>query len=115
MPIEHTPSEARTIERIKLDSSNLASAGYDEARQILAIEFASSGLVLHYDGFPPEKFGEFAAAESRGRYYAKEIRGKYPARTMTGMCRCGAKGYIGERCDVCNKSTVREVDRQHGK
>lgn len=115
MAIEHISSEARTIERLDVDSSNLKSIGYCAERQVLAIEFASSGLVLHYDGFPAEKFEELGAAESRGRFYAKEIRGKYPARTMTGMCRCGAKGYIGERCDVCNESLIREIDRTHGK
>jgi hypothetical protein len=111
--IEHTPSEARTIERILIDSSNLKSVGYDEARQVLAVEFLSSGHVLHYDKVPPEVFGELCAAPSRGQFYARQIKGKYPARPMTGLCpMCGLLGYIGEKCADCD-GIVREIDRTH--
>lgn len=110
---EHTPSEARTIDRYDVDSSNLKSIGYDESRRVLAIEFLSSRQVLHYDGFPPEKFEELSQSESRGKFYAKEIKGKYPARPMTGLCpKCGLLGYIGERCADCD-GIVREIDRTH--
>lgn len=112
--IEHTPSEARTIERLPVDSSNLKSIGYSADRQVLAIEFASSGLVLHYDNVPLDVFERLGAAESRGRFYAKEIKGKYSARTMTGLCpACGLTGYVGERCDECGGATVRAIDRTH--
>lgn len=112
--MSHTPSEARSIERLPIDSSNLKTVGYDPARQILAIEFLSSGQVLHYDGFPPEKFEQFGQAVSRGRFYAKEIKGKYPARPMTGLCpNCACQGYIGEQCEQCREAIVREVDRTH--
>lgn len=96
-----------------VDSSNLKTIGYDEARRILAIEFLSSGHVLHYDGFPPEKFEELGAAASRGKFYAREIKGKYPARPMTGLCpKCALLGYIGEQCADCD-GIVREIDRTH--
>lgn len=106
-------SEARAIERVLVDSSNLKSIGYSADRQVLAIEFLSSGHVLHYDGVPPAKFEELCAAESRGKFYAKEIKGKYPARPMTGLCsKCGLLGYIGEQCADCD-GIVREIDRTH--
>lgn len=116
------PSEARTITRYAVDSSNLKTIGYDEPRRILAIEFLSSGHVLHYDGFPPEQFEALSLAASRGQFYAKEIKGKYPARPMTGLCpKCGLLGYIGEQCEgtdgdphnpACD-GIVREIDRTH--
>lgn len=109
----HTPSEARSIERLAIDSSNLRSVGYSSDRRVLAIEFGS-GLVLHYDNVPAELFEEFGQAESRGRFYAHRIKGKFPARTMTGLCpKCAHQGYIGEQCDHCKAATVREIDRTH--
>lgn len=113
MEIQHTPSEARSVERVAIDSSNIKSAGYSAERKVLAIEFGS-GLVLHYDNVPPELFEAFGQAPSRGRFYSKEIRGKFPARTMTGLCpKCAMPGYIGERCDDCGCATVRAIDRTH--
>lgn len=114
----HKPSEARTIERLAVDSSNLKSIGYSEDRKILAIEFASSGHVLHYDGVPLDVFEALGKAESRGQYYARNIKGKYPARPMTGLCpKCAILGYIGEQCAgfegaACD-GIVREIDRTH--
>lgn len=115
---EHTPSEARTIDRYAVDSSNLKSIGYCAERRVLAIEFLSSRQVLHYDGFPPEKFEELAKSESRGKFYAREIKGKYSARPMTGLCpTCGLLGYIGEQCEGIDGAAcagiVREIDRTH--
>lgn len=113
MEIQHTPSEAREIDRLPIDSSAIKTAGYSVDRKVLAVEFGS-GLVLHYDNVPAELFEAFGKAESRGRFYAKEIKGKFSARTMTGLCpKCAMPGYIGERCDDCGCATVREIDRVH--
>lgn len=106
-------NEARTIERLPVDSSNLKSVGYDETRGILAVEF-QSGAIFHYYQVPLQVFEDMGAAESRGRYYAKEIRGRFVGKPMTGKCpACGASGLIGEKCDYCSEGTVREIDRQH--
>ena len=110
------PSEARTIERLEIDSSNLKSVGYSADRQVLAVEFRSSGHVLHYDNVPAEVFEELGRAPSRGVFYAKQIKGKFSARPMTGLCpKCAHLGYIGEQCEHCKKAIVREIDRRHGK
>jgi hypothetical protein len=112
--VEHVPSEARTIERVKIDSSNISSVGYAEDRKVLAIQFLTSGLVLHYYDVPVEVFEAFAQAKSRGAFYAKQIRGKFTAKPMSGLCpKCAAWGYIGERCEDCGTATIREVDRTH--
>lgn len=112
--VEHTPSEARTIDRLKIDSSNISSVGYYEKRRVLAVQFLASGLVLHYDDVPIDTFEDFARAESRGSFYAKNIRGKFKARVMSGLCpKCAAWGYVGEQCEGCGGATIREVDRTH--
>jgi hypothetical protein len=117
-PPDHTPSEARLVPRLPIDSSNIASVGYSEARRVLAIEFLSSRLFLHYYEVPPEVFEAFGLAPSRGAFYAKQIRGKFTAKPMSGLCpKCAAWGYIGERCEGIDGAAcdgiVREVDRTH--
>src|SRR3954468_10948189 len=93
---------ALKIPRETLESSNIASAGYDSGKQILAIEF-KSGAVYHYAPFTLEQLGEFYSAESKGRFYATHIKGKIAGEKMTGDCpKCGAtNGYLGETCDDC--------------
>lgn len=106
------PSEARTIERLALDSTALKSAGYDEARKILALEF-NSGSVHFYHEFPAEAFEAFGAAESLGTFFAKQIKGKYKGESMTGLCpKCIQQGYIGELCERCGGAEIRAIDRR---
>jgi hypothetical protein len=105
-------NEARTLERLLVDSSAFKSIGYDAAREILAIEF-QSGMIRHYRGVPLDVFEALGQAESKGRYYAASIKNRYPVEPMTGLCpKCGATGFVGELC-VCGASTVRSVDTRH--
>lgn len=116
-------NEARTIERLPVDSSGLKSIGYAEDRQILSLEF-TSGTVFHYYQVPPQVFEDLGAAESRGKFYSKNIRGKFVGKAMTGKCaKCGGVGLIGESCErqdvdhpaevqTCG-GDVREIDRVH--
>lgn len=94
-------NEARTIDRLLVDSSNIKSLGYDENRQILSVEFLASGAIFHYRGVPVGVFEAFGAAASRGAFFAKEIRGKFSAERMDGLCRlCLTSGLVGEPCEV---------------
>lgn len=99
------------IERDAVESTNLASIGYDARRQILAIEF-KSGIVFHYGSVPSWTVGTLLEAPSRGAFYAKEIRGKYPAQRMTGPCgKCGDEGPIGVTCTDCGTAAYQEKPR----
>jgi len=105
-------NEARTIERLLVDSSAFKSIGYDATRSVLAIEF-QSGMIRHYRNVPLDVFEGLGQAESKGRYYAAAIKNKYPVEPMTGLCpACGEQGLVGELCE-CGDSTVRAVDTQH--
>lgn len=119
MPAENPVNEARTIERLAIDSSNLRAVGYDEQRQILSVEFHPTagnelGSIFHYYSVPIAVFEEMGQAESRGRFYAQNIRGKFTGKPMTGKCpECGAVGLIGEACGYCDAGVIREIDRTH--
>ena len=105
-------NEARTIDRLLVDSSNLKSLGYAEDRQILAVEFAS-GSIYHYYGVPLGVFEAFGAAPSRGSFFVKEIKGKFSGERMDGLCpQCGASGLVGEACAACGQGDVRAISHR---
>lgn len=98
-------------ERIPLEdvqSSNLAAIGYNDVKQILAVQFRS-GAIFHYAPVSEDLFRAFCQAPSLGTFYAKEIRGKVSGQKMTGTCpKCGAMGWIGETCTDCGCAVVLE-------
>lgn len=104
-------NEARTIDRLPVDSSNIDSIGYAEDRQILAIAF-KSGSIFHYRGVPMGVFEAFGAAPSRGSFFVKEIKGKFSGERMDGLCpKCGVPGLAGEPCE-CGQGDVYAITRR---
>ena len=64
------------MKRISVESSNLASVGYDEESKTLEIQFHSGG-VYQYDDVEKEVYDELMSADSKGRYFMSMIRGAY--------------------------------------
>ncbi|NJM53485.1 MAG: KTSC domain-containing protein [Blastocatellia bacterium] len=69
------------MKRIAVESSNLASVGYDEAAKMLEIQFHSGGI-YQYDNVKKEFYDELMKAESKGRYFLHEIKGVYSYRRV---------------------------------
>jgi len=65
------------IRRRRLESSVLASAGYDADRRILELEF-TSGDVYRYWIVPSRVWRDLLDAESAGGYFTAHIRDRYP-------------------------------------
>lgn len=65
------------MRRAPIDSSSLASVGYDPSHRILEVEF-HGGRVYRYFGVPPRRYEELLSAESAGRFLNTEIKGVYP-------------------------------------
>ena len=61
------------MDRIPVQSSNLASVGYDPASQTLEIEFLRSGT-YQYFGVPPDVFEGLLNAGSKGSYFHTYIK-----------------------------------------
>ena len=68
-------SREHAIERTPVRSSALKSVGYDQASNILEIEF-TGGEVYQYFDVPAEVHRGLMAAESHGRYFHQHVRGK---------------------------------------
>jgi len=56
------------MRRTLVDSTSIASIGYQSARRELEIEFRASGDVYRYFDVPGEEHVAFMAAESKGTY-----------------------------------------------
>lgn len=65
------------MERTSIDSSSLASIGYEPRSRTLEVEFRS-GRVYRYRGVPRKVYRSLLEADSAGRYLNLEIRGSYP-------------------------------------
>jgi hypothetical protein len=65
------------MEKKYVDSSMIASIGYDKTNSIIEIEFKRNHQVWHYYDVPEYVWYEFESASSVGKYFHANIRGKY--------------------------------------
>jgi len=61
------------MERQTVDSSNLASIGYDSNSLILEIEFNHGGVYQYYD-VPESIYSDLMDASSHGQYFDRNIK-----------------------------------------
>jgi len=61
---------------VAVDSSVFATVGFDEAQQLLRLDFRR-GEVYQYYGVPASVFEALLAAPSQGRYFHQAILGRY--------------------------------------
>ncbi len=60
-----------------VESSALAILAYDDAHEILQLEFRSSAI-YRYFGVPVQVYEALLGAPSKGRYFNQAIRGNFP-------------------------------------
>lgn len=61
------------MDRIYVDSSNIASIGYDEETDVLEIEF-KSGSIYAYDDVPFYLYAQLMNAPSKGKFFNTNIK-----------------------------------------
>lgn len=64
------------MKRQHVESSNLASIGYDAENEILEIQFNHGGVYQYFD-VPENVFEELMNADSHGVYFSANIRNDY--------------------------------------
>jgi len=64
------------MQRHSVNSSDIASIGYDEASETLEIEFKATG-VYRYFSVPKNVWEELARTPSPGKLFRQHIKGKY--------------------------------------
>jgi len=65
------------MERKRVNSSRIRSAGYDSAKQVLEIEF-NDGKIVSYRGVSAEVHRQFMNAPSPVSFYEDNIAQNYP-------------------------------------
>ena len=64
------------MKRISLDSSSIASIGYEPKPRQLEIEFRQNGDVYLYFEVPAQEYEAFMAADSKGTYFNQVFKPK---------------------------------------
>lgn len=64
------------MKRTDVESSSIASIGYEPEPRKLEIEFRQSGDVYLYSEVPVEEYEAFMAADSKGTYFNKVFKPK---------------------------------------
>lgn len=64
------------MERIPVESSNIAEIGYDIGSMTLEVMFKKSGLYQYFD-VPENVFQEFIQSDSKGKFLNTCIKGNY--------------------------------------
>jgi len=67
-----------------VESTTLATVAYDEARELLQLEFCSRAVCLYF-GVPPTVHQALVSAPSKGRYFNQMIRGRFPCRPISNF------------------------------
>jgi hypothetical protein len=70
------------MERTKLASSAVASAGYDDTTLVLEIEF-TSGKIYQYEAVPRSVYDWLLRTPNKGSYVARMISERYSYRDVT--------------------------------
>jgi hypothetical protein len=75
----------------RVESTTLLALAYDDAREILRLEFRSRAI-YHYYGVPGAVHEALLGAPSKGRYFNGVIRGRFPY----ALCASAQSGSAGK-------------------
>jgi len=81
-----------------VESTTLATVSYDDARELLQLEFCSRA-VYQYFSVPSVVHKSLLEASSKGRYFNEAIRGRFPYRRISGFDAAARRAEIPARCD----------------
>jgi len=84
--------------RVAVDSTTLAAVAYDEARELLQLEFCSRAVYLYF-GVPLAVYQALLDAPSTGRYFNRAIRGRYPYRPLADWNAVPLSTAFRSKCD----------------
>lgn len=68
---------------LAVESTALKTVGYDEARELLRLEFRSR-TIYHYFSVPAAVHQALLLAQSKGRYFNQAIRGRFQFSLISG-------------------------------
>lgn len=81
-----------------VESTTLATVGYDENLKLLQLEFCSRAVYLYF-GVPAAVHQALLGARSKGQYFNGTIRGRYPYRQILRSNPVLQSAEAAVRCD----------------
>ena len=81
-----------------VESATLVTGGYDEAQELLQLEFGSRVFYLYF-GVPVAVYEALLGAPSKGRYFNGTIRGRYPYCQVLGVNPVQQSAELAAGCD----------------
>jgi hypothetical protein len=81
-----------------VESTTLATVAYDEARQLLQLEFCSRAIYLYF-GVPAAVHQALLDAPSKGKYFNRALRGRFPYRPIADFQMVSAGAAALAVCD----------------
>jgi hypothetical protein len=79
--ISDVARQGAAVQRAAVQSTSIATVGYDEEQQLLEVVFRD-GRVYHFLEVPPERVLSLLRAESKGRFFNAEIRDEFGFRSV---------------------------------
>ena len=83
---------------VTVESTTLATVGYDESLKLLQLEFCSRSVYLYF-GVTVAVCQALLEAPSKGGYFNETIRGRYPYRQMLVSNPVLQSAEVAARCD----------------
>lgn len=71
------------MKRMRIDSTGIASVGYDVLHQVLEVQFIADGQTCHYHGVPEHVWYGLRASGSISNYFRTKIMGFYHEEAIT--------------------------------
>jgi len=81
-----------------VESTTLATVGYDQNLRRLQLEFCSRTVYLYF-GVPAAVYEALLDAPSKGQYFNGTVRGRYPYRQILGSDPVLQGAQVAARCD----------------
>jgi len=81
-----------------VESTTLVTVSYDEARELLQLEFCSRAI-YQYFSVPAAVHQWLLDASSKGRYFNQAIRGHFPYHLISDLDAAPKRADIPVRCD----------------
>jgi hypothetical protein len=81
-----------------VESTTLVTVSYDEARELLQLEFCSRA-VYQYFNVPAAVHQSLLDASSKGHYFNQAIRGCFPYRLVSDFDAASRRAEFAVRCD----------------
>jgi hypothetical protein len=93
------------MDRTAVKSSQIASVGYDQTKQVLEVEFKRGNAVYQYESVPKSIHAGLLSAESPGKYFGAFVREKFPFRKLGGEHAEGKE-------EASSKETAKETAKE---